>query len=83
VYPELNEDNPIDDVLIEGAHPTTDLGYFIIKNEPKQHLSRIERGIPLHLFCKRVKRRKTHMEFRVIPLLPTHIFLLTLISLSF
>jgi len=59
--------DPLDDVIIEGAHPNHDAGYFIIAEEPKKHLLSIERGIPVHLFCKRMKRRKTQMEFRVTP----------------
>jgi hypothetical protein len=37
----------IDDIIVEGPEPEHDEGYFIITEEPKQHLSNLEKGIPL------------------------------------
>ena len=52
-------------MLIEGAEPVNDQGYFIIKDEPKQHLHTLELGVPLLKFFPQFRERKKQMEFRV------------------
>ena len=40
-----------ENMIIEGKEPSGDEGYFIIDQEPKKHLSSIEKGIPMLEFC--------------------------------